>query len=225
MISTRMKLSTLLLALLAAAPSIAAAEEPPLRTESPGPGFLIGGLALLGGGVAIDGLTAYKGSARCFDRNEACFHLGNLGGTVRLGGAALTTAYFWKLGEHQFALDYQASSAPLDPRPYRTLAWATFSAGALGFLGGVVYIAIRAVDRCPDTLVTDPDAGGCNRALYRDAFWVTVAASPVLAAGAGLIGYTYGYEGAAKGRVRRGTAMILPTLEREGGGLAVVGSF
>ena len=206
-------------ATIAAPPAALLAPPPKARPvrEAPTALLLIGGATLVAGGfvselviatVAEDGVTCLD-SAFGSSRLDGCLLGLQLSGLAQLGGGALTTAYGWKLGEHAYHRDV-AVGLVNDLTPYRGLGWATVVAGVVGRLGGAIYVVYRAA-QC----VTD---GNCGSSL-RAAAIVDVVTSGVLATGAGMVAYSYAYEGEAKDDDTR--LVVIPAATPGGAGLSV----
>lgn len=191
---------------------------PPRRIrEAPHLLLLIGGAAVIAGGfagelviatVADDGDTCLRDDAFAGSRADGCLIGLQVSALAQLGGAAMTTAYGWKLGEHAYHRDAAAGLVD-DLTPYRGLGWTTVIAGALGRLGGAIYVVYRAAQCAAD--------GDCGSSL-RAAAIVDVVTAGVLASGTGMVAYSYAYEGEAKDDDAR--LAILPAAMPGGAGLA-----
>ncbi len=200
------------------APLPAAPAEPPSWL------WVGGGVALIAGSLAIEASLSFGewknkdcGWTNMRDDRQACQAAFQGLGTLRLVGAALTTAYGWKLGQYDLQQDLRASR--VERSPLRALGWTTAALGVAATLGGALYLVVDTLKQCDTTTTRLED---CKGPPLEKVFLVDLVGASLLASGATMLGYSYGYDSAAKSARR---TSLVPYGLRGGGGLVLTTHF
>ena len=198
---------------------------PPAPAEPPSWLWVGGGATLIVGSLAIEAALAFGDwkNKDCVwtsnrDDRQACQAALNGLGTMRLVGAALTTAYGWKLGQYDLGRDL--GTGRIERAPLRALGWTTAALGLAATIGGAVYLVVDTLKQC-DTTTTRLE--NCQGPPLEKVFLVDLAGASLLATGATMLGYSYGYDSAARSAGRR--TSVLPYGLRGGGGLLLTTRF
>jgi hypothetical protein len=125
-------------------------------------------------------------------------------------GGAMTTAWAWKLGEHDFALDLR-NRAPIQDK--RWLGLTGLGVGVVGLIGitvGQILVFQKTVDCFNHSNGYSDEAISCTNDGLLAATIVQLAGDAVLlGVAAPMIGYGFGYDSAADAaRRRRDTARV-----------------
>ena len=137
------------LAILVAHPGRAAADEQG-PDDGPSPILLVGGLTFAIGGGALQYYGIHRLTDAIDQDNEPVGPewglLASVGGLVAEVGGAMTTAWAWKLGEHDFAVDLR-TGAPIQEK--RSLGLTGLVVGAVALIGitvGQLFVFSRTLN-------------------------------------------------------------------------------
>jgi len=218
------------LVLVVANPRQAAAQE---REPDDGPpsALLVGGLtfAVAGGALQYYGIHRLADS---IDEDPGSADLkwgflGSLGGLMAEVGGAMTTAWAWKLGEHDLAMDLR-NRAPIQDK--RWLGLTGLGVGVVGIIGitvGQILVFQKTVDCFKHSNGYGTEAQTCTSDMLLTATVIQLAGDAVLlGVAAPMIGYGFGYDSAADAAHRkRDTARVslTPGLLATTGPAAAVG--